>query len=170
MFQLSGDLWQIVLRTTIVFLIILLGLRILGKREMGQMTPFDLVLLLLLANAVQNAMTGPDTSVWGGLVGATTLIGITWGISLIRERFSKLRGTLEGQPTVLISRGTLLEKNLKREKIDREELEMAAREHGIEDLKNVELAVLEIDGSISIIPVSEHNVRVKRKLKALRHR
>ncbi|MGB9834212.1 MAG: DUF421 domain-containing protein [bacterium] len=170
MFQLSGDLWQIVLRTTIVFLVILLGLRILGKREMGQMTPFDLVLLLLLANAVQNAMTGPDTSIWGGLVGATTLIVITWGISLIRERYARLRGALEGQPTILISRGSIIEQNLKREKIDRDELEMAAREHGIEDLKNVELAVLEIDGSISIIPYSEHHVRVKRKLKALRHR
>lgn len=170
MFQISGDLWQIVLRTTIVFLVILLGLRILGKREMGQMTPFDLVLLLLLANAVQNAMTGPDTSVWGGLVAATTLIVITWGISLIRERSARLREAFEGEPTILVSRGSIIEQNLKREKIDRDELEMAAREHGIEDLKNVELAVLEIDGSISIIPYSEHHVRVKRKLKALRHR
>ncbi|MGB9553801.1 MAG: DUF421 domain-containing protein, partial [bacterium] len=106
MFQLSGDFWQIVLRTTIVFLVILLGLRILGKREMGQKTPFDLV--LLLANAVQNSMTGPDTSIWGGLVGATTLIVITWGLSLIRERHTRLRGALEGQPTILISRGSVI--------------------------------------------------------------
>jgi uncharacterized membrane protein YcaP (DUF421 family) len=170
MFQVTGDLWQVFLRTAIVYLIILLGLRILGKREIGQMTPFDFVLLLLISNAVQNAMTGPDTTIWGGLIAATTLLIITWGISLISGRYRKLRGVLEGQPTILVSRGKLLEQNIKREKIERDELEMAAREHGIEDLKSVELAVLEIDGSISIIPYSEHHVRVKRKLKALRHR
>lgn len=170
MLEITNDLWQVVVRTAVIYLVVLLGLRLLGKREIGQLTPFDLVLLLLISNAVQNAMTGPNVSLWGGLLSAATLLLINWFINWTLERFPRLRKAVEGQPTILLSHGKVLLKNMKKEQVSLEELEMAAREHGIADLKGVELAVLEMDGSISIIPFSEHHVRVKRPLRYLRHR
>ena len=170
MLEITNDLWQVVVRTAVIYLVVLLGLRLLGKREIGQLTPFDLVLLLLISNAVQNAMTGPNVSLWAGLLSAATLLLINWLINWTVERFPRLRKAVEGQPTILLSHGKVLLKNMKKEQISLEELEMAAREHGIADLKGVELAVLEMDGSISIIPFSEHHVRIKRPLRYLRHR
>jgi len=170
MFQFSYDLWQVFLRSAIIYVIVLLGLRLMGKREIGQLTPYDFVLLLLISNAVQNAMTGPDTTIWGGLIAASTLFLMNWLITIVVARHRTLRKVIEGQPTILISQGKLLETNLKKEKVGQEEIEMAAREHGIEHLKDVELAILETDGSISIIPFTQDRIRVKRKLKAMRHR
>src|SRR5271163_3742886 len=95
-------LLQIVLRTGVIYIVVLVGVRLSGKREVGQMTPFDLTLLLLISNSVQNAMTGPDTSLAGGVVAAATLLLVNYaigGLSVNNRRFRKL---LEGQPTLLI--------------------------------------------------------------------
>src|SRR5512136_2899887 len=89
---------EIALRTGVIYLLVLLGIRLTGKREVGQMTPFDLVLLLLIANVVQNAMTGPDTSLIGGLVGATTLLGINAVMGRLVWRHRRLRQLVEGTP------------------------------------------------------------------------
>ena len=142
-------------RTAIIYAVVLAGIRLTGKREVGQMAPYDLVLLLLLANAVQNAMTGPDTSVTGGLVAAISLLVINTIVTQISSRSKKFRRILEGVPTLLIHNGTVVQKNLKKEHIAPEELSQALREHGIASVEEVGLAMLEVDGSISVLKKDE---------------
>ena len=132
MWVFNQTLVEIALRSAIIYVVVLVGIRLSGKREVGQMTPFDLVLLLLIANAVQNAMTGPDTSVTGGLVAAGTLLTLNLLISSIVYRYKKARHLLEGTPTLLIHSGKIIKKNLAKEKITPEALYQALREHGIE--------------------------------------
>jgi uncharacterized membrane protein YcaP (DUF421 family) len=151
-FQLEIPAIEVIARTAIVYLALLVALRLAGKREIGQMTTFDLVVILLIANAVQNAMVGPDSSVTGGLIAAFVLLLGNYAIAWISEHFTPLRVWLEGTPTVLVSNGLLLKSNMRKESIDAEEIYMAMREHGIDSLPDVKLAVLEIDGSISIVP------------------
>ena len=155
MWIVDTTLLQIALRTAIIYVVILAGLRLLGKREVGQMTPFDLVLLLLIANAVQNAMTGPDTSVTGGIVAAATLLLINFLITRLAWRQKKVRQWVEGTPTLLIRSGKVLSANLAKELITLDELEQALREHGVGTVADVNLAVLEIDGSISVLRQDE---------------
>ena len=155
MWVFNQTLAEIALRAAIIYLVVLVGIRLFGKREVGQMTPFDLVLLLLIANAVQNAMTGPDTSVTGGLVAAGTLLTLNLLITNIVYRYKKARHLLEGIPTLLIHSGKIIKKNLAKEKITPEALHQALREHGIEKIEDVKLAVLEIDGSISVLTNQE---------------
>jgi uncharacterized membrane protein YcaP (DUF421 family) len=169
MFTLALPVWNIVLRTAAVYLVVLLGLRLTGKREIGQMTVFDLVLLLLIANAVQNAMVGSDTSLLGGLIAAGALLVLNAGVSRLRLRSKRLRRLIEGSPTLLVLHGKVIESHLRREGLDEETLEAAIREHGVAELTDVEMAVLEIDGSISVVPVGEHTKRIKHPTKYLRH-
>jgi uncharacterized membrane protein YcaP (DUF421 family) len=168
-FQLGTPLLQIVARTVIIYLVILVGLRLAGKREIGQMTVFDLVVLLLIANAVQNAMVGPDNSLTGGVLAAVVLLIMNAVIAKIRLRSPSLRRLVEGSPTLLVLHGEILAKNMQSEGLDQDTLEAALREHGVSDLNEVEMAVLEIDGSISVVPVGGQTQRVKRPLKYLRH-
>lgn len=169
MFQLGTPLLEIIVRTVLVYLVILIGLRLAGKREIGQMTVFDLVVLLLIANAVQNAMVGPDNSLTGGLLAAVVLLIMNAVIAKIRLRSPSLRRLVEGSPTLLVLHGEMLEKNMQREGMDQDTLEAALREHGVPDISEVDMAVLEIDGSISVVPVGGLSQRVKRPLKYLRH-
>ncbi len=147
----AGSLGEIALRTGIVYLALLLGVRLSGKREIGQMTPFDLVVLLLVSNAVQNAMTGPDTSVSGGMVAAATLLLINFAFSRISLKLPKLRQFIDGMPILLVSHGQILYRNLKHEGITFDELMGALREHECRGIEDVEIATLEIDGDISVI-------------------
>ena len=160
---------DILFRTSIVYVLILIGLRLAGKRELGQMTLFDLVLLLLIANAVQNAMVGPDTSLIGGLLAAGTLLLLNNLLARLRVRWPKLRHLVEGSPTLLVLHGKAIQDHLRQEGLDEEILETALREHGVANLEDVEMAVLEIDGSISIVPKQATTHRVKHPLKYLRH-
>lgn len=144
-------LLQIAARTAAIYMVVLLGVRLSGKREVGQMTPFDLTLLLLLSNAVQNAMTGPDTSLTGGTVAAATLLVMNYGVaefSGLNRRFRKL---VQGSPSLLVHDSQVLEAHMAREHVSMDELMRALREHGIGNLKEVALAVLEVDGSISVL-------------------
>lgn len=147
--------WEIAVRTVLVYGAVLIGLRLAGKREIGQMTPFDLVVILLVANAVQNAMVGPDSSLTGGIISAGTLVSVNYLVSRIRDRVPWLRRAIEGQPTLLIRDGAMLEHNLAREHVDREEVLMALREHGIDEIGQVRAAILETDGSISVVQATE---------------
>lgn len=157
---------EILLRTTAVYLVLLIGLRLAGKRELGQMTVFDLVLLLLIANAVQNAMVGNDTSLAGGLWAALILLLLNVGFARLRMRWPKLRHLVEGSPTLLVLHGKPIQAHLQSEGLDEELLETALREHGLAEMKDVEMAVLEIDGSISVIPAhTAVTHRVKHPLK-----
>ena len=169
MFALATPIFEVALRTSVVYLALYLGLRLAGKRELGQMTVFDFVLLLLIANAVQNAMVGADTSLVGGLVAAVVLLLLNRMVAWLRLRSPRLRDLLEGSPTVLIAHGEIMQANLRQEGLDEAALKTALREHGIDNLAAVELAVLEVDGSISVVPKSETMRRIKPRLKAMRH-
>lgn len=151
MWVFDRTLLEIVIRTAVVYMIVLIGIRVTGKREVGQMTPFDLVLLLLIANAVQNAMTGPDTSLTGGIVAVVTLLVVNAGVSRLTWRFRRIRKWVEGTPTLLIHSGKILEENLAREELTRDSLQQSLREHGVATVEEVKLAVLEVDGSISVL-------------------
>lgn len=168
MFTLGVPWWEIILRASIVYVALLLGLRLGGKRELGQMTPFDLVVILLIANAVQNAMVGPDTSLGGGLIAAAALLVVNTALARFRHRIPWLRKIAEGDPVVLMSDGAIVNRHLAQEGIDAAELEQAAREHGLDGLTEVKLAVLEIDGTISIVPESAETIRTKRRIKSRR--
>lgn len=146
---------EIVIRTTIIYFVILIGFRLTGKRQVGQMTPFDLALLLLIANAVQNAMTGPDTSLSGGIVAAVTLLIANALVSRVVWRHRRVRRWLEGTPRLLIHKGRIVMENLEREKVTIDELHQALREHGIVGVSDVGLAVLEVDGTISVLKNDE---------------
>jgi uncharacterized membrane protein YcaP (DUF421 family) len=142
---------EIFIRTASIYLVILIGVRLSGKREVGQMTPFDLTLLLLLSNAVQNAMTGPDTSLWGGVVAACTLLLMNYLVAELSGANRRFRRFVQGSPTLLIHDGQLLPSHLAREHLTVDEVERALREHGIASVKDVSIAVLEVDGSISAL-------------------
>ena len=142
---------EIIVRTATIYVVVLLGVRLSGKREVGQMTPFDLTLLLLLSNAVQNAMTGPDTSLWGGVAAACTLLLMNYLVAELSGFNRRFRRVVQGSPTLLIHDGQLLTQHLAREHVTVDEVERALREHGIASVKDVSLAVLEVDGSISAL-------------------
>jgi uncharacterized membrane protein YcaP (DUF421 family) len=148
-------LLQIVLRTGVIYLLVLIGVRLSGKREVGQMTPFDLTLLLLLSNSVQNAMTGPDTSVLGGVIAASTLLILNYLVADVSGGSRRLRRLIEGQPTLLVHDGKTIETHMAREHVSMDELHRALREHGISSCDQVALAVLEVDGSISCLKYDE---------------
>ena len=169
MLELTIPVWNILLRTAAIYLVILIGLRLAGKREIGQMTVFDLVVLLLLANAVQNAMVGPDTSLAGGILAAVVLLVLNAVVARLRLRWPRLRRLVEGSPTLLVLHGEVIGDHLRREGLDQETLEAALREHGVADLSDVEMAVLEIDGSISVVPAGGTTKHVKRPVEYLRH-
>jgi len=161
-------LCEIVLRTAVIYLVVLLGVRLSGKREVGQMTPFDLVLLLLISNSVQNAMTGPDTSVIGGVAAALTLLVMNYLIAELSGTNRRFRKIVQGQPTLLVHDGNVLNGHMSKEHVSMDELERALREHGVNNYHDVALAVLEVDGSISCLKYDElspnaHNHLVRRK-------
>ena len=150
-------LLQILLRTGAIYLLVLIGVRLSGKREVGQMTPFDLTLLLLLSNSVQNAMTGPYTSLMGGAVAACTLLLLNYlvaDISGLNRRFRKL---IQGQPSLLVHDGKVIESHMAKEHVSLDELHRALREQGISSMDQVALSVLEVDGSISFLKYDEIN-------------
>src|SRR5579862_6048854 len=148
-------LLQIVLRTAVIYLLVLIGVRLSGKREVGQMTPFVLTLLLLLSNSVQNAMTGPDTSLLGGVIAASTLLVLNYGVAGVSGSNRRLRRLIEGQPTLLVHDGKIIDAHMARERVSMDELHRALREHGINSCDQVALAVLEVDGSISCLKYDE---------------
>jgi len=148
---LGHPLLDIVVRCLVIYLTLLVGLRLMGKRQVGQLTPFDLLLLLLLSNAVQNAMIGPDTSLVGGLVAAATLFGLNFVVARVARSSGRAATLLEGTPTLLIRDGDFLEEHLVREGISRSDILRALREHGVEDPSTVRSAILEVDGSISVL-------------------
>jgi uncharacterized membrane protein YcaP (DUF421 family) len=139
----------IVARTAVVYAVVLVGIRLSGKREVGQMTPFDLTLLLLISNAVQNAMTGPDTSVAGGVVAACTLLVLNYLVAEVSGGNRRFRKFIQGQPSLLVHDGQIIASHMAKEHVSMDELQRALREHGIASYHDVALAVLEVDGSIS---------------------
>ncbi len=164
----SSTFIDIVLRSAVVYVAILIGLRVSGKREIGQLTVFDLVVLLLIANAVQNSMVGPDTSLWGGIVAALVLLGINALVARLRLSSPRLKRLVQGSPTVLVLHGEIIPAALRSEGVDEETLQAAIREHGLKDLKAVDMIVLEVDGSISVVPADTPAHYIRRPPSLLR--
>ena len=151
MWKLSIPWWECVARALIIYVFLMVLLRLTGKRQVGQLAPFDLVLLLVLSNAVQNAMNGGDNSVLAGIVSAGTLVLANYLVGLATFRNKKLEALVEGRPEVLIHDGRLYEAVLRREKLTRHELNAALRAAGCNDVEEVHYAVLENNGHISVI-------------------
>ena len=152
MFNLSVSVWELILRSAVVYVFLVIILRISGKRQIGQMAPFDLVLLLVLSNAVQNSMNGGDNSLVGGLISAATLILLNHGLGYVTMRSKTVEALVEGKPDVLIHNGKLYETGLKNGALTRHELNAALRKAGCACVEDVHYAVLENDGSISVVP------------------
>ena len=152
--QLSS-LVEIVLRSTVVYLIILLGFRLAGKRHISQLSLLDFALILLVSNAVQNAMVGTDTSLVGGIVAASTLILINVLLTKVVFREGLFAKLVTGEPRLLVRNGRFVMPNLILESIRPEELEEQIREHGFTDISEVRTAILEMDGSISVLPYTQ---------------
>jgi uncharacterized membrane protein YcaP (DUF421 family) len=151
--DLGSSLPEIVVRTAIVYLFLVVVLRISGKRAIGQLTILELIVVLVVSDAVQNSMVGENVTLWGGLVAVLTLIALDQGLSLLLERWTWFRILIEGEPRVLVRDGKPDEQAIAKEKVDLPDIERAARRNGLERLDEVRLAVLETDGSISIIPM-----------------
>jgi uncharacterized membrane protein YcaP (DUF421 family) len=151
LFAMGVPLGEKLIRTVAVYVFLLVGLRLAGKRELTQLNPFDLVVLLLLSNTVQNAIIGNDNSLIGGVVGATVLLVINWIVVRYLYTHPILSHWLEGDSDILIENGKLQEKRLKRELITSAELEVAARRQGIEGLHLVESCRLEVGGALTFV-------------------
>src|SRR5436190_2462461 len=125
MWQLSVSWWEIILRVVIIYVFLLIILRLSGKRQVGQLAPFDLVLLLVLSNAVQNAMNGGDNSVLAGIISAITLVGLNYIVGLATYKSKRLEALVEGRPEVLVHNGILFDEVLKRQRLTHNELNAA---------------------------------------------
>jgi uncharacterized membrane protein YcaP (DUF421 family) len=146
-------------------------LRLFGKKELAQLSVTDLVFILLISNAVQNAMVGPDTSLAGGLIAATCLFLLNAGFKWLMFKNKKLSRFIEGHPVLLIHKGHVLAHNLEHEEISLDELNAAMREHGVQTFADVGLAVLEVDGNISVLSNNfVHKTTVKRRLRPRKQR
>jgi len=149
MFVLSLPLLEKILRPVIVYIFLIVGLRLSGKRELAQLNPFDLIVLLTLSNTVQNAIIGDDNTVIGGLIGATSLLAINYLVVRFLYDHRKIDQLVEGRPDVLIEEGKVYEHKLKKELITKEELAAAARRQGFDSLSDVRQCVLEPGGTLS---------------------
>jgi len=151
MWTLGTPAIELVVRAVLIYVVFFVALRLFGKREIGQFTLFDLALVLLVANALQPAMTGPDASITGGAILVVTLFVLDRGVAFVRVRSKFVRRILEFGPTVVGRNGAWLLPVLVRQGLDLVDVEAALREHGLEDVKEMKLATLEADGSISIV-------------------
>ncbi|MBK6964681.1 MAG: DUF421 domain-containing protein [Bacteroidales bacterium] len=163
---LSNNYLRIAGSTLAVYLFIIIAIRLFGKKELAQLSVTDLVFILLISNAVQNAMVGPDATLLGGLVAATTLFIVNYALKYLQYRFPKFRKAVEGDTIMLVYQGKILATHLEKARITEDELMEAAREHGVSSAKEIDLAILEVDGSISILSdqyskksVKKHKVR-----------
>lgn len=155
MLDLAVPWWELVLRSAVVFFALLLLLRITGKRQVGQLAPNDLVLLLILSNAVQNSMNAGDNSLVGGLVSAVTLVALNYVVSVLTVKSRKVERFVDGSPRILVRDGKVFEQVLRDTNITHDELDGALRQNGCSDAREVHLAILETNGSISVLQRKE---------------
>jgi uncharacterized membrane protein YcaP (DUF421 family) len=156
--------WELLLRAIVIYAALLIALRLFGKREVGQFTLYDLVFILLVANALQPAITGPATSLGGGFVLIVALVGTNFLVGKL-DNMPRFHRLFTPAPAIIVRDGKYIPQVMKREGVDQEEVEMAMREHGILDLKEVQLAVLEPDGTISVVPTGAAMTRTKHRIR-----
>jgi uncharacterized membrane protein YcaP (DUF421 family) len=172
MFKLHLPVAEKVLRPILVYAFLVLGLRLAGKRELAQLNPFDLIVLLMLSNTVQDAIIGEDSSVTGGFVGATTLLAVNWLVVRFVYAHPEVERIVEGDADVLVEEGRVHHERLRRELITLSELESAAHKQGIPSLAQVERCVLEPGGTMSFVqrlptPEGVQYAEILRRLDAL---
>lgn len=153
---LTQPWWEFVLRGLLVYGFLLILLRLTGKRQVGQLAPFDLVLLLVLSNAVQNSMNAGDNTVAAGFILVATLLAANGLMSWLTYRSKQAENLLEGRPQLLIHNGVVDDAMLAAERITHHELMAAARQSGVTDLAQVAVAILETNGRINVIPKNGH--------------
>lgn len=154
-------------RSVVVYLCIILGIKIFGKKELSQLSVIDLVFILLISNSVQNAMVGASTTLLGGITAAGSLFLVNYILKQFLFHDKKINEWVQGSPVVLVHDGKIVEEHLQKEKITREELDAAIREHGVATFQDVNLAILEVDGTISILS-DNYKIRSRRKTKRQR--
>lgn len=152
LFQLSAPWWQFVLRGVAIYLLVMLLVRVSGKRAVGQFTPFDLILLILIGNAVQNGINGGDNSLTGAAIMATTLVALNYVVAFLTSRSRAAEKVVEGVPVVLARDGRLFAQVLRRELISEADFREALRMNNLDDVEDVALALLETNGNISVVP------------------
>ena len=167
MFTFGTPWWEIVVRAVIVYVALFAALRLLGKRQLGQLAIHDLVFLLLVSNAVQPAVTGPDSSLVGGVVIVITLGAVNVAVARL-EMLSFFHRLLLPSPTVVIYHGQYIEDALRREQVDRDLVDASIREHGIEEVSDVEIGVLEVDGTISVVPKEGKTFHLRRRVRGIK--
>jgi uncharacterized membrane protein YcaP (DUF421 family) len=151
MWNIAVPWWELIVRGVVVYAFLLALLRLTGKRQIGQLAPFDLVLLLVLSNAVQNSMNAGDNSLVGGLISATTLVVLNYLVGLATYRSKRLEAIVEGRPQVLIHDGKLFEEVMAGAKLNHHELQAALRQAGCTCVEEVRSAILENNGAISVV-------------------
>ncbi|ODU43629.1 YetF domain-containing protein [Thermomonas sp. LB-4] len=152
LFQLSAPWWVFVLRACVVYVMVMVLVRVSGKRAVGQFTPFDLVLLILIGNAVQNGINGGDNSLTGAAIMASTLIALNYLVAWQTSRNRRVERWVEGEPVVLARDGRVFKHVLRRELVSHDDFAEALRMNNIDDVGDVRLALLETNGRISVIP------------------
>jgi uncharacterized membrane protein YcaP (DUF421 family) len=165
---------NVIVRSLCVYLFMVIAIRVFGKNQLSQLNAGDVVLLLLISNAVQNAMVGQDTSLQGGLIAALVLFAANFIMKRFMFSSQKFERFMEDDPVILIKDGVADQTALRRVKISVDELEEAIREHGVEGIEHVKLSILEVDGNISVISEDgkskqTHYSRIKRKNKRKYH-
>jgi uncharacterized membrane protein YcaP (DUF421 family) len=155
-------------KTTVIYLFLIVGLRLLGKRELGQMSLYDLVMIIVLGNAVQNAMINNDNTLVGGLLAATVLLVLNRLFNLLALRSKRFEHLMVGEPVLIVSNGALLARPMRHQGLTVDQVMAALREHGIEDLTQVHMAILEVDGTISVVPRGTKVLKTKRHYRAMR--
>jgi len=151
LFSLNHSPFEFVIRASSVFILILLLLRLAGKRQMGQMSPTEFIAILLISNAVQNSMNGGDNSLLGGIILAATLIFLSWLVSELTYRSKLMSRIFEGTPRLIVHRGQLVRDSLRQERMTEAELRSLLRKQGFHSFNEIQSAVLESDGTLSVI-------------------
>ena len=164
----ARGLMLIAAKTAVIYFFLVAGLRLMGKRELGQMNIYDLVLVIVLANAVQNAMVGDDTTLLGGIVAALTLLVLNRLLALLMASSSKIERYMVGEPLLILNDGHLLPDRMRKEGLTREQVLAALREHGLDCFEQAHMCVLEVDGTISVVPKEATVHRTRRHFRTLR--
>jgi len=161
---------NILASTSIIYIFITIAIRIFGKKELSQLSVMDLVFVMLISNGVQNAMVGSDSSLLGGIVAASTLFVINYIFKYLIFRSKSLARLIEGEPIILVSNGKVHDNNLKKLQLTLDELLESIREHGISDIKEINLAIFEVDGNISVLSNDFKNRSVKTMTSSKKHK
>lgn len=151
LFSLGHPWWELLLRAVVVYVVVLVMVRIVGKRTVGQYTPFDLIVVVLLGTAVQNSLVGEDMSLIGGLMIAATLLALNWTVGFFSARSLLFDRVVEGRPVMLARHGELFHDELRRRSVSERDFDIAMREADCRDASDIDLAILETSGHISIL-------------------